>query len=211
MCLLRCENLTFGYDKTLIEDLTLAVEAGQTWLIEGPSGVGKTTLLRLLAHLPVANGLLIRGKIWRSSERYGFVFQDDQQLYPWKTALQNVTLALQATGAIDKCDAVQLAKSALAEVGLADAANKYPHQLSGGMKQRVAFARAIVNQPAILFLDEPFASIDAAQVFSLIDLLIDLQVHHGFAIVLVTHSQRFAERFSGWHLAITDGSYSIRR
>ncbi len=211
MSLLRCDQLTFGYDKPLLTNLTLAVASGQTWLIEGPSGVGKSTLLRLLANLKVADNLQVSGKIWRAPARYGFVFQDDQQLYPWKTACQNVALALRASGTVNRRSAAQLAKVGLTEVGLADALDKYPHQLSGGMKQRVAMARAIVNQPAILFLDEPFAGIDADQVYSLIDLLLALQRRHGFAIVLVTHNRQFAAPFKGQHLTIDGGAYSIRR
>ncbi len=195
--LLKCRDLSYGYEKALGAHIDIELNEMDTLVIEGVSGAGKTTLLRLLANMTDSDKVLwYSGDLLRYTTRFGFVFQSDQQLFPWKTALKNVMLPWYANrAALTYKAAEKKALQLLSEVGLAGQQDKYPHHLSGGMKQRVAFARALFYKPDILFLDEPFANVDEAQVFALIERLKQLQVHYGFAIVLVTHSSLYSERF----------------
>lgn len=157
----------------------LAITRGSFVSLVGPSGCGKSTLLRLIA------GLLppTSGAITRTDGRLGFVFQEST-LMPWATARDNVALPLRLEN-----QAIEPAASdALGRLGLAEFANAYPHELSGGMQMRVSIARAIVTAPALLLLDEPFAALDEFTRFRLNDDLRALWQKHGWTIVFVTHS-----------------------
>lgn len=145
-----------------IEDLTLEVLAGEFCAIVGPSGCGKTTFLNIVAGLDSATSgtLTLRGELIRGPGRErGVVFQD-YALFPWKTVRDNVEFGPRARGLPPK-DRAAIARRWIDAVGLAGFESKYPHELSGGMRQRCALARAMANDPEMLLMDEPLAAVDA--------------------------------------------------
>jgi NitT/TauT family transport system ATP-binding protein len=157
--------------------------------VVGPSGCGKTTLLLCVMGLlaPTAGRAVLRGRPIESPPReMAIVFQDySRSLFPWLSVKANVGLPLRRdTAASARNTAVA---EALAAVGLSDAADHYPWQLSGGMQQRVAIARALAYRPSILLLDEPFASVDAQTRAELEDLVLDVRQRYGVTTLLVTH------------------------
>ena len=174
----------------VIDDLHLEIRAGDVTCLVGPSGVGKTTLLRLLAGLaPPTSGQVSLGDepITGAVEEIAVVFQDYRgTLMPWMRVLQNVAFPLEGRGT-PKAERLARAAQALEVVGLADSADRYPWQLSGGMQQRVAIARALAYESPILLMDEPFGSLDAQTRFELEDLVLRLRRELGITIVLVTH------------------------
>jgi NitT/TauT family transport system ATP-binding protein len=177
-----------------LSDVSFEVREGEFLSIVGRSGCGKTTLLRLLCALtpPTEGSVLLEGRpVLGPPREVGLVFQDySRSLFPWLSVLANVMFPLGRRAGLSRAARVGRARTVLEELGLADAARKYPWQLSGGMQQRVAIARALVSHPKILLLDEPFASVDALTRADLQDLL--LRVHSDFegrpvTIVHVTH------------------------
>ena len=170
----------------------LGLARGERVCLVGPSGCGKSTLLRIIAGLDHAfEGTLhfdastpADGKPSRPS--IGVVFQEPR-LFPWLTVAENVGFAAGRHGARHP-DVARL----LAEVGLSGAASHLPKQLSGGMAQRAALARALFGEPALLLLDEPFSAVDAFTRLRLQDLLLDLAHRHGSTLLLVTHDAREA-------------------
>ena len=166
---------------------TLAVAAGELVTLVGPSGCGKSTLLRLLAGLDTPTS----GELWAGSERItgpsagrGLVFQDPN-LFPWLTVRRNIEAGLVARGVLrDKRHEVA---EFLRLVGLEPFANSYPHQLSGGMAQRAALARALVNHPKVLLLDEPLGALDAFTRMLMQDEVLRLWRARGTTMLLVTH------------------------
>jgi len=148
---------------TIFENISLNVREGEFVSIVGPSGCGKTTLLRVINGLlpPSSGQIFIDGKEQRGADGelvMGFVFQG-ASLLPWRTSLKNVLLGLE--GKKNAREAEETARSHLKLVGLSGFENHYPHQLSGGMQQRVNLARALAIDPRILLMDEPFAALDA--------------------------------------------------
>ena len=170
-----------------LDGLDLAVRPGEFLSLLGPSGCGKSTALRLIAGLSAPSRGSItwpQGPVQRRG--IGFVFQEPT-LMPWATAFGNVYLPLRLAGtARDK--AAPDVTEALAGVGLADAADVYPRELSGGMKMRVSIARALVTRPELLLMDEPFAALDEITRFRLNDDLLALWQSLGKTVVFVTHS-----------------------
>jgi NitT/TauT family transport system ATP-binding protein len=185
---------TFDTAVTALRDFSLDVPAGQFVAILGPSGCGKSTLLRLIANLdkPQSGSVFIDGASSHDSHsthdrsRIAYVFQD-AHLLPWRTALHNVVLPLELMNA-SKSGRFDAARHALDAVGLADSLNRYPAQLSGGMRMRVSLARAMVTQPRLLLLDEPFAALDEITRQRLDEQLRDLWAAASMTVVFVTHS-----------------------
>ncbi|RTL66205.1 MAG: ABC transporter ATP-binding protein [Hyphomicrobiales bacterium] len=172
-----------------LHDANLSVKAGEFICVVGASGCGKTTLLRLIAGLesPSTGTIKVNNAIQTGpSEKIGIVFQDPT-LLPWRTVMDNVMLPIQVL----KLDARRFrdrAKELLAIVGLDGFANKYPHELSGGMRQRVAIARALVHDPAMLLMDEPFGALDAMTRDQLNLELLDIWAKTRKTVLLITHS-----------------------
>jgi NitT/TauT family transport system ATP-binding protein len=174
---------TFEGGVQALAPLTLQLPSGAFIALLGPSGCGKSTLVRLLAGLDAPT----RGTIATSANtRLACVFQDPC-LLPWRNVLANTALPLELRG-VAVAERERAAREALAQVGLADATDRYPAQLSGGMKMRVSLARALVTEPTFLLLDEPFAALDEITRQALDDHLRSLWHARGFTVLFVTHS-----------------------
>ncbi len=170
--------------------IDLGVEEGELVSLVGPSGCGKSTLLRCAAGLqaPTEGAVIIEGRtVDRVPDGLAVVFQDyTRSLFPWLSIRDNVALPLRRRG-LARTERRAAADEALSAVGLAQAARKYPWQLSGGMQQRAAIARALAYRPRLLLMDEPFGSVDAQTREDLEDLLLSVRGDHGMTILLVTH------------------------
>jgi NitT/TauT family transport system ATP-binding protein len=173
-----------------VNNLSFTVEAGELACIVGPSGCGKSTLLRCISGLlpPSAGTVSLHGdQIKGVPEDLAVVFQDySRSLFPWLSVAKNVEFPLRWRG-LSKTERRQRAQEALDAVGLTNVGGKYPWQLSGGMQQRVSIARALASRPALLLMDEPFASVDAQTRFELEDLLRRVQREQGSTVLVVTH------------------------
>ncbi len=178
---LSLESFCYGRSPVLGE-IGLDIRPGETVAITGPSGIGKTTLLRILCGLEAS--CQCRRTV---PERIGMVFQEPT-LLPWRSALENLCLI----SGISKYEAL----TALADVGLQGREMLFPGQLSLGQQRRLALARAFAGEPQVLFLDEPFVSLDPAMADEMMSLFQKLQAEHSPATVLVTHSQDEAERLA---------------
>lgn len=178
---------------TAIDSLTLDVHDGEFLTLVGPSGSGKTTLLDLLAGLsaPTSGDVLVDGTpVTGPGKDRAVVFQQ-YALFPWRTASANVSIGLEGVGQdgkkLNRRERAAKAKEYLALVGLAGFEDRYPHELSGGMKQRVAIARSLAYQPDVLLMDEPFAALDAQTREQLQDELLRIWKATGKTIVFITH------------------------
>jgi NitT/TauT family transport system ATP-binding protein len=173
---------------TALEDITLDVRAGEFLALVGPSGCGKSTLLDLLGGLavPTSGRILLDGQpVTGPARDRGVVFQQ-YALFPWRTAAQNVEFGLDIAGLRAK-QRRERARHYLDLVGLAAFADRYPHELSGGMKQRVAIARSLAYDPEVLLMDEPFAALDAQTRETLQGELLRIWRTTGKTIVFITH------------------------
>lgn len=172
---------------SVLEDVRLSIEPGEFVAFLGPSGCGKSTLLRLVAGLepPLQGRISADGRPIHKPDPSRVVVFQDPTLFPWRTVWQNVALGLQARGILK--DHAHRATAALETVGLTDFAEAYPHQLSGGMAQRASLARALVNDPEILILDEPLGKLDSLTRIAMQAELIELWQQQRFTALLVTH------------------------
>ncbi|USK60893.1 ABC transporter ATP-binding protein [Peribacillus asahii] len=173
---------------TAVKDLSFTVKEGEFLTLVGPSGCGKSTLLDLLGGLsmPTRGRILIDGeKITGPGLDRGIVFQQ-YALFPWKTARGNIEFGLEAKG-VPKHERRERAEHFLALVGLSHFADRYPHELSGGMKQRVAIARSLAFNPDVLLMDEPFAALDAQTRESLQSELLRIWEKTKKTIIFITH------------------------
>ncbi|QKV73083.1 ABC transporter ATP-binding protein [Amycolatopsis sp. Hca4] len=184
---IRSVTKTFGA-LTALDDVSLDIADGTFLSLVGPSGSGKSTLLDLLGGLttPTSGEVLIDGKPVRGPglDR-GVVFQQ-YALFPWRTAQANVEFGLEG-GSLGKRQRAERAREHLALVELSGFEDRYPHELSGGMKQRVAIARSLAYDPAVLLMDEPFAALDAQTREQLQEELLRIWRRTGKTIVFITH------------------------
>jgi NitT/TauT family transport system ATP-binding protein len=182
----------FGDGTVALEGIDLEIEHGAFVALLGPSGCGKSTLLRLIAGLEtVSRGSLVvecaRARAGEGvSMGIGFVFQD-AHLLPWRTVLENVALPLELCD-VPREQAEQRARKCIADVELGDASRRFPDELSGGMRMRVSIARALVTEPPLLLLDEPFAALDELTRQRLDERLRDLWKRRKTTVLFVTHS-----------------------
>ena len=193
----------------VLDGLSLQVEEGDFAALMGPSGSGKTTLLNLIAGIdkPTSGDVEVSGiNVGQLSEsqladyrshNVGFIFQF-YNLIPVLTATENVALPLLLTR-LSKQERRERATTALKVVGLADRADHYPRQLSGGQEQRVAIARAFVTDPKVLVADEPTGDLDATSATEILELMVTLNREFKKTIVMVTHDPRAAERAHTQH------------
>lgn len=172
-----------------LTDINLGIEEGEFICLLGPSGCGKSTLLRIIAGLlpETGGGITINGKrvVGPGPER-AMVFQD-YALFPWMTVEENVEFGLEARG-IPVEERRSVSSNLLKVVGLSDFAKRYPHHLSGGMKQRVSIARALAVEPDLLLMDEPFGALDAQTRSVLQDELLRIWRQYRKTVIFVTHS-----------------------
>jgi len=187
---LHAVTKTYDNGVTALGPLDLDVAKGEFVSLLGPSGCGKSTALRLIAGLaaPSSGAVKVSHRAARADGRHpiGFVFQEPT-LMPWASVRENVRLPLKLAHAT-AADSDGRIEEALAQVGLSEFAGAYPRELSGGMKMRVSLARALITDPDILLLDEPFAALDEITRFRLNNDLIDLWRKLGKTIIFVTHS-----------------------
>ena len=183
--MLKMTNVTFAFEKqSIFENLSLKLKKGEILAIMGPSGYGKTTLLGL------ASGLLKpqKGEILNSFEKIAYVFQEPR-LFPWLTVKENLLAVMDKTDG----NAEKTVNDCLALVGLSDAADKYPDELSGGMKSRASLARALSYGGDLFLLDEPFAALDEDLRRDLAIKIKDYLRARGASAILATHNREDAE------------------
>jgi NitT/TauT family transport system ATP-binding protein len=177
-----------GDRQTALSRVDLDIYPGEFVCLVGPSGCGKTTLINLMAGFekPSSGSVVIDGKEATAPDPDHIMIFQDYGLYPWRTVLGNVLFGLQARG-VPPAQAREKALAALELVGLLQAMDKHPHELSGGMKQRVSIARALAVEPSVLFMDEPFAALDAFTRLHLQDELLRIWTDKKPTVVFVTH------------------------
>lgn len=188
---------------TALENISFAAHRREFVCIIGPSGCGKSTLVRILAGLetPTSGQVLVDGRIVKGPGRdRGMVFQG-YTLFPWLTVRKNVMFGLRMND-VSRAEAARQADEWLGLIGLEKFADAYPHQLSGGMKQRVAIVRALANRPRVLLMDEPFSALDTITRARIQELAAELM--EGRTVLLITHDPFEACRL-GHHLVVMAG------
>ena len=175
-------SMTFPDGTRALEDVSLSVKSGEFVTVVGPSGCGKSTLLRIASNLETHTG----GTCTVDRDSIGYVFQD-ATLMPWRTVQKNVELIAELHG-LSKEDRKAKAAEAIDLVGLRGFEDKYPRQLSGGMKMRASLARSLVMKPKVFLFDEPFGALDEITRERLNDEVLALFQHEGFAGMFITHS-----------------------
>src|SRR5213594_5021385 len=175
---------------TALQDVSFSVEASEFLCVVGQSGCGKTTMLNIVAGFlkPTKGEILIGGKaVTGKGLDRGVVFQDFAQLFPWRTAQRNVEFGLEMKG-VPRDERAKTAQRFLGLVNLESFAGAYPHELSGGMQQRAAIARALAYNPSVLLMDEPFAALDALTRDEMQRFLVDVWRETRKTVVYVTHN-----------------------
>ncbi|WP_337100450.1 ABC transporter ATP-binding protein [Paenibacillus sp. YIM B09110] len=197
---------------TAVKDLDFAVREGEFITLVGPSGCGKSTLLDLISGLSTPT----RGRVYMDGQPItgpgldrGIVFQQ-YALFPWKTARGNIEFGLETKG-VPKQERKDLAEQYLALVGLSAFGNRYPHELSGGMKQRVAIARSLAFNPDVLLMDEPFAALDAQTRETLQSELLSIWQKTKKTIIFITHGIDEAVFLGERVVVLTPGPGTLRK
>jgi NitT/TauT family transport system ATP-binding protein len=183
--MIELKNITVKFDTTtVLKDFSLSVEKGEHIALMGSSGSGKTTVLKLIAGLLQPNN----GEINVSTDKISYMFQEPR-LAPWLTAAENINLVLG-----DTTESLPEATKWLKKLGMEDAADKFPHELSGGMQQRVALARALAYNGELLLLDEPLSALDESLAETLLAFI--KQYAQDKTVIFVTHSTAQAKAFA---------------
>ena len=177
-----------GKNLSVLEEISLTIDDGELVCLLGPSGCGKTTLLRLIAGLdqPTSGEIIANGELVEKPSGDRAVIFQQYSLFPWLTVIQNVTFGLEISGG-SKEENIRAAERYLKSVGLLEFKDSYPHELSGGMKQRVAIIRSLLNHSPILLMDEPFSALDMQNRHKLQEQLIGVWKRFENTIVFVTH------------------------
>ena len=192
MSALEFHSVSYQYpseDFDIVDKLSFQVEPGSFHCILGVSGCGKSTIFRMTNGLlpPKGGEILVDGAPIQGRKRYcGYMPQKDL-LFPWRTVGENVALPLEIAGGLSKGERRQLVEAALADVGLEGCCDKLPGELSGGMRQRAAFARTMLTGSDLLLLDEPFSALDFLTRISMQEWLLDQWQRHKRTILFITH------------------------
>jgi NitT/TauT family transport system ATP-binding protein len=200
-----------GIRHRAIQSLTLDVHAGEFLCVVGPSGCGKSTLIAAIAGFlrPASGEALMDGRpITGPGADRGVVFQE-YALLPWKTVIDNVALGPKLRG-VPRAERHETARRFLRLTNLTEAVDKYPHELSGGMKQRVAVARTLANQPEVMLMDEPFAAVDAQTRMTLQEELVRIWERSRVTVLFVTHSVEEAVFLADRVAVLTPGPGRLR-
>jgi len=209
--LLEARNLALDYQTAAgpfraLEGINFSVEEGEFTTLVGPSGCGKSTLLRIIAGFvrPTWGDMLVHGEhVTGPHHTRGVVFQQ-ANLYPWLSARNNVEFGLKARG-VSKAECKATSKAMLELVGLWDARDRFPYELSGGMQQRISIARSLANRPAILLMDEPFSALDEFTRRQLQDELKAIWRKSKQTIIFITHNVTEAIYLSTTVLVMASG------
>ena len=196
---------------TAIRDINMAVAPGEFVAVVGPTGSGKSTTLGLISGLerPSEGSVKVMGKpVQGFDPRIGYVFQADA-VFPWKNVLNNVATGPRFRGQ-PKAQALERARDWIARVGLSGFEDRYPHQLSGGMRKRVALAQTFINEPQILLMDEPFSALDVQTRTMMEDELLQLWSAYSASVVFVTHDLEEAISLADRVCVITSGPGTIK-
>ena len=208
MSQLECEHVSYGYrseDFDIIDGLSFSVEPGSFHCIIGVSGCGKSTIFRMTNGLlqPKSGTIRVGGRPIGEQKHYcGYMPQKDL-LFPWRTIGENLALPLEIMGGHSKAEQRELIDDALADVGLEGCRDKMPDELSGGMRQRAAFARTMLTGSDLLLLDEPFSALDFLTRISMQEWLLGQWEKHKKTILFITHDVEEAVFLSGSVLAVT--------
>lgn len=197
------DHMASGRKIRAVEEISFKVGLGERFVLMGRSGCGKTTLLKAVGGFiqPNQGNIILNGKsIKKPGPDRMIIWQDLDQLLPWKTVEENVAYALVMKG-FRKKEALTIANEWLERVGLGQSSKRYPHELSGGMKQRTAIARGFAAKPQLLLMDEPFSALDALTRHRLQDELIALQEKFQVSVLFVSHDVNEAVRV-GTHILV---------
>ena len=209
MSLLEFEHVSYQYpseDFDIIDDLSFSVEPGSFHCIIGVSGCGKSTIFRMTNGLlqPKSGTIRVGGRPIGEQKHYcGYMPQKDL-LFPWRTIGENLALPLEIMGGHSRAEQRELIDAALADVGLEGCRDKMPEELSGGMRQRAAFARTMLTGSDLLLLDEPFSALDFLTRISMQEWLLKQWEKHKKTILFITHDVEEAIFLSGSVLAVTE-------
>ena len=190
--MLTFDNVRFQYDSedfSIIDHLSFTVDDGEFVCVIGPSGCGKSTIFRLVNKLltPAEGTVLVNGTPIEKQKNYcGYMPQQDL-LFPWRTVKENLMLPMEIRGGISKAEMEQRADQALESVGLKDWGKKSPKELSGGMRQRAAFARTVLTGSDLLLLDEPFSALDYLTRLSMREWLLEQWEREKKTVLFITH------------------------
>jgi len=181
--MIEFRNVSKSYgENILFQGLSLGIGRGESLGLLGESGIGKTTLLKMAAGLIKPT----EGSVEIISDKIGFVFQEPR-LLPWKTALENVILACRNENRAERKVSIEKSRSYLKKLGLEEAEDRYPAELSGGMKQRVSIARALVTDPDVLLLDEPLSGVNESLRELILGIFRELRQERKTSIIYATH------------------------
>ena len=198
---IRFEHVTKRFDgQAVLDGLSFSVRKGEVFSVIGPSGTGKSVTLKHIVGLVEPDG----GKVVTASDRIGYLFQSGA-LLAWMSVWDNVALPLRETTSLPEDEVERKVDAALAAVGLTEAADRYPSEISGGMQKRAGLARAIVRDADVVLYDEPTSGLDPVTARAIDELISELNERAGLTSVIVTHDLAAALRMSGRLLLLSSG------